>query len=503
MMAIDFPGSVSADLARPLKLRTLAQFFSKNLAGAEIFCKDSVFELELKRVAVDSRYVDASTVFVALKGEKLDGHSFIPALLDAGACVFLVSKTWLNTMEDQVRLWVNEKNCCFLSCSSPLEALQAWAAWYRASLAGLLRIGITGSNGKTSTKTLLASILSQSHRCFMSPGNMNSIIGLPLAILAIPEDTEIAVLEMGMDEKGEMDQLVQMIFPNLAIITNIGLAHIGNIGSQTGIAEEKKKIFSKMNAKDFAFIPEDDAWKDLLAEGVQAQVVYFGETSCPGYTGWEIGSKGQTLLWKGHRIAYALSGDHNRKNALACLTLAQVLEISEADIITGIESLQALEGRGEVLEGGRCLVCNEAYNANPDSMKATIKAFMERPLEGRRFLVLGDMMALGEESFKAHAQLGQYVAEQNPDYVFFVGSLMQEAAEAFKASQKAKVPGELSTQSFYYNSKEEAASLLASLVSEKDAVFIKASRSQGFEFFLEALGYINSAPAALKEVPHV
>ena len=433
-------------------------------------------ETMVKRVCIDSRAAGPDTLFVALKGARTDGHAYLEDIARAGCIAALVSFDFAAGQPEHLRSLATEHGLVALIVADPLRSLQEWASAWLGTLQGLVRVGVTGSNGKTTTKELLQQVLSVRKRVFASPGNLNSVIGLPLAALAVEPGTGIAVFEMAMSERGEMQRLARLVFPDLAIITNIGTAHIGNIGSQEAIALEKKQIFSAFDGLGVAFIPGDDDFAHLLASGVKGSVIRFGEHDTAGYQGWEAWESGQILKWGGETIHLHAAGRHVRSDALAAISLAVHLGMEAADIRQGLEAWRPAFGRNELLEG-RMRVVQDCYNANPDSMKAAIEAFMEQdPGAGGRAMVLGDMRELGSHSADAHAELGRRLADLPIDVLLLFGTEVQATWQAWHSAGGTAARGSALCAQF-----EELARRAENLLQDGDLVLLKASRGMELE----------------------
>ncbi len=429
-------------------------------------------------VCVDSRKVEPRALFVPLKGERTDGHFHIDEAVCAGASSCLVSRLWAEGHNRMIREWAENHNVLFFPVEDPLKGLQNLAAIYRSRFPQLKVIGVTGSNGKTTTKEMLASILEQDGRAYKNPGNLNSEIGLPLSILGMGREQDYAVFEMGISHAGEMDVMVNIAKPSMAVITNIGSAHIGYIGSKRRIAEEKRKIFSFLGDSGTAFIHEDEPFADFLAEPLTSRIVSYGLRHVQGLQEIrDCGLKGQDIVLSDCTIHLPLPGRHNLNNALAALAVARDLGLSWEKIKDGLEGLDAVFGRTQIFEGA-VRVIQDCYNANPDSAAAALRMFGELPWTGRRIAVLGDMLELGLESKALHSALGQNLADLPVDEVFFLGKEMSAAAREYEKCGKA---------GRHYFSFEELRDALLSFSKPGDLILLKGSRGMELERLTEAL----------------
>lgn len=385
-------------------------------------------------VRTDSRVVEKGSLFIPLIGEHQDGHAFIEEAIQRGApAVFIAMRSFENDGDRYIALHEKYPAVYFIAVESTLKALQDAAARYVENFPRLVKIGITGSSGKTTTKEILVSILSQSHNVICNEGNLNSETGLPLSVFNIRKEHEYGVFEMGMNRKGEIQELSAVLRPRFAIITNIGNAHIGILGSRENIAEEKSHIFDYFNNFGTAVIPCDDDFTEYLASRVEGNVVYFGNDTDDIKYVRDLGLSGAELSIGGKKIAFPLTGRCNYKNALAAAALARVLGVPLKDIASGLENAKTGFGRGEVITG-RYTVIQDCYNANPDSMLKALDTAdsIETADGGKKLYILGDMLELGESSGAEHIRIARRAAESNADAVVFVGDEIKSGYEAVK-----------------------------------------------------------------------
>ncbi len=374
-------------------------------------------------ISIDSRTAGKGSLFVALRGERTDGHRYLGQAVQAGASVLLVSDSFASENGNQCR--VLQESADILIVSDPLSALQDLARWHMKGLPGVERIGITGSTGKTTTKEIVGAVLSRFAPTAVNEGNLNSEIGLPLAVFKVDPGHRYAVFEMGMNRVGEMDILADIVRPNCAAITNVGTAHIGILGSRDAIAAEKKKVFSRFSAEGLGFVYEDDDYRDFLSEGVTGTVLTFGRRTTRGFEGAvSRGLSGYEIRYLGASLSFPLMGEHNLLNALCALSLASELGVPLSLAAEGLESVKPLFGRGEIISGEITLVV-DCYNANADSMARSIATVRDLQWQGRKILVLGSMLELGENSAEAHGAVGRLAAESGADAVFLFGEEME------------------------------------------------------------------------------
>jgi len=434
---------------------------------------------EIREVRIDSRTAGPDSLFVALRGERTDGHNFIADAASRGCRAFLVSSEGARSRAEEYARIAAESGSLFIEVESPLAGLQALAARHLDGFPRLLRIGITGSSGKTTTKEMVAAILSRSMSVVMNEGNLNSETGLPLSVFSVRAEHRAGVFEMGMNRVGEIDELAGVLRPSLALVTNVGTAHIGILGSKDAIAEEKKKVFSRFSGPETGFIDEDEPYLGFLAEGMRGELVTYGPRTTPGFRGSaSLGLDGTAVDWEGSRFALPLPGSHNLRNALGAVSLALRAGCAAADVAEGLSSLKPLFGRGEVVRG-RATVVRDCYNANPESARAAIDFCDSVDWKGRRIYVIGSMLELGASSEAEHAELGGALARSRADAVILYGA---ETEAALDAMREAGYRGTLAM----CREPAEVLKQLGFLVAEGDLVLLKGSRGMRMEEFAEA-----------------
>ncbi|TVQ39990.1 MAG: UDP-N-acetylmuramoyl-tripeptide--D-alanyl-D-alanine ligase [Spirochaetaceae bacterium] len=421
-------------------------------------------------ITVDSRSVTPGSLFVALGGERTDGHRYVGDALAAGASAILVASAGVSLMPRRRRVLKPYPAAAILTVEDTLAALQRLAAVYRARMSNLTVIGITGSNGKTTTKELIGAVMSLYAPTFVSHGNLNSDIGLPLSVFGINDRHRYAVLEMGMNRIGEMRQLAAIARPDVALITNIGTAHIGNIGSIEQIISEKKAICAEFGGSQRLLIWEDEPHSVALAEGVNGTVARYGPRSTPGWQGHQSrGLAGSTLQWRGTTIELALPGEYSVRNALAAIHVGQLFGVPDRLIAEAIGSVRPLFGRGEIIRGSMTAIV-DCYNANPESVKQALDFTMSLQTPGKRIAVLGAMKELGAYTAAAHQSVIAYALECGLDWVLLLG---QEFAPGALATDDARLQ--------YCRTFEELVETLLSQADPDDVVLIKGSRSLELE----------------------
>jgi UDP-N-acetylmuramoyl-tripeptide--D-alanyl-D-alanine ligase len=428
-------------------------------------------------VVCDSRKALDGSLFVALPGERTDGHEFLGQAAAAGAAALLVSDAQAGRRREELARIAAEHGAGVVAARDTLAALQDLARRHMRGLPAVTRVGVTGSNGKTTTKEIIGGILSRAAPTAVNEGNLNSEIGLPLACFSIDGNHRYAVLEMGVNHRGEMDVLADIVRPDLAMITNTGTAHIGLLGSQEGIAREKKRIFAHFDGRQVAFLPEDSAHHRFLSEGVLGRIVSFGPRSTPGFEGSDSMGLGGTLIhWEGSRIRFPLFGPHNLANALGAISVARELGVPNAEIRDGLEAVTPLFGRSQVIAGAVTVIV-DCYNANPDSVEQILSFFEALSWRGRKVAVLGSMRELGDRAGAAHRALGERLRGTALDAVFLLGEEMEDAWRALGESPAA-------ARSQWHVDLGEVGSRLESMVCPGDLVLLKGSRSLELERLL-------------------
>ncbi|HAX37864.1 MAG TPA: UDP-N-acetylmuramoyl-tripeptide--D-alanyl-D-alanine ligase [Spirochaetaceae bacterium] len=453
--------------------------------------------LSFNRVVTDSRAAGADCLFVCLSGERVDGHDFLPPARAAGCRAFLVAEAWFRRhgggfSADDAVVVATDTLACLQSAAKAWRLLCQTAA--TASGHGLLKVGITGSSGKTTVKEMVAAILLDWKPGVKNPGNLNSDIGLAASLFLLRPEHQVAIFEMGINRPGEMDLLAGLFEPDCALITNIGSAHIGVLGgSRQAIAAAKKRICAYFTGSQLLLVHEEDDFREYLMRDVAGRVACFGPRSLAGFSGaTSLGLAGWELQYNGSTIRLQLPGAHNLLNALAAIGLAAACQAPEASIRRGLESVSALSGRSEVLQAAGLTIVNDCYNANTDSMGRAMALCDEVPCQGRRLYVLGAMKELGDFSTEAHHQLGQAAARSAAACVAFFGAETADAWQAALATEAADLSeGRLAAagrKSYIYTADfDELCQLVRAELAPGDLVLIKGSRSMALERLAAAL----------------
>jgi len=384
-------------------------------------------------VFIDSREVTSNSLFVALMGEQLDGHDFIESSLKNGACIILVDSEHANK-DEQLYLTLSKKydNATFISVKNTLYALQKLSSYYLKKMNIDTRIGVTGSSGKTTVKEMVASIFAtEGYRTFLTEGNLNSSTGVPLSIFKIRgEQYDVAVFEVGMNRRGEIREITEIITPHIAVVTNVGTAHIGMLGSREAIAGEKGEIFSLFEESSVGIIPDCEFTHQFM-EGRNGKFIVVDADYLKRFEGSRsIGLDGCILNYDGMEIHLPLLGDHNIYNAILAIAVAEQRGITKAHVKEAFEKMKAVPGRAE-LKKGRTTCLFDCYNANPDSMQKAIELYNDFSTERQKIAILGSMLELGEESLKAHETTCFLISKTKSDAVFLMGDEMLEGFASF------------------------------------------------------------------------
>ena len=446
----------------------------------------------VRAVTNDSRQARSGSLFVALPGERADGHDFVDDAFRRGAAAALVRA------DRQVE---PRPDGALIAVDDPLAALYDVARRHGAAPANgaAVRVAVTGSSGKTTTKEILGSILRRHGRSLVSEASFNAEIGLPLSVLRLTGDERYAVFEVGINSVGEMERYAALARPDHAVITNVGSAHVGRIGSRREIAQEKGALLRAVAPSGRVYVREREPEAERLLTGVRARVVRFGTDSTAGYEGSENrGLDGWVINWEGLRIRFALPGRHNLDNALAALAVAAELRCDPRAVAAGVEAVRPAPGR-LCVHRGRCTVIHDGYNANPESVRAalTVLRGAETPTPdrqasdrrtGRRVAVLGPMLELGRYGPRAHLDLVTPLIDAGIDLLCCFGAATRPLCRAFAAAAGGNASGGAADRAIWTETLEEIDGRLRAAVRDGDVVLLKASRAFRIERLLPAAG---------------
>lgn len=443
----------------------------------------------INSVSVDSREIKKGGLFVPLKGENADGHAFINNAFEKGACACLI-----------------DENCDIMDSSgtvirvgNTLDSLQKIAKNYKNTF-DIPVIGVTGSVGKTTTKEMIASVLSIEMDVLKTQGNHNGQIGLPLTLLEMEEHHEVVVVEMGISKFGEMERLANIAEPDIGVITNIGISHIENLKTQENIREEKLKILKNYNGK--YFLNGDSPFLARLNENRLENVVYFGLNGAYQYRAEDILSIGQntefaliTPDFKENLVIPCL-GIHNVYNALAAISIAMDIGMYFDDIKTGLLNYRGVSMRQEISTINGINIIDDSYNASPDSVKSALAVLRAVKPEGRNIAVIADMLELGDNTEKIHYELGKYIALEGIDILVTVGNLSKFIHQGANDSA-------LPIKTMHFSNNEEATECIYSLLEAGDKILLKGSRGMHVDEIVLALKkkLSNEEPQKTEEFP--
>ena len=437
----------------------------------------AVSDFDFTGVTTDSRAVQPGELFVALVGDKFDGHDYCAKAVELGARGVVISHD-IEALPDNVAVFKVENT---------LTAYQEIARAYRRKFAGLKVFAITGSNGKTSTKDLLAACLSAKYKVVKTQGNFNNEIGLPKTLLSIEPDTDIAVVEMGMRGLGQIAELCDIAEPDSGLITNVGETHMELLGSMENIGKAKAEIVEKLPAEGFAILNGDNEYVLKATEKTNAKVVYFGLSDKCDYCGSDITTTAlgtnftctEKATGKAVQVRLQLIGEHNVYNALSAIAGAACYGISLEDSAKALATARLTGSRQEIIYIGDITFINDAYNASPASMEAALKTLAEAKKaakNARSIAVLADMLELGAISEDAHRRVGSWAVEYGTDLVLTYGD---EAA--YISDQVEKLGG----KAMHFANRQEAADKLRQLADAGDIILLKGSNSMQVGKMLE------------------
>lgn len=430
-------------------------------------------EIEIRGVSIHSKSVEPGNLFIPIVRIK-DGHDYAAEAVANGAAASLWQNDHPNPPLHTPLIFVDNS----------LEALQLLAGAYRDQLPVKV-IGITGSNGKTTTKDMIDSILRTTYKVHKTKGNLNSQVGVPLTILNIAADTEFAVIEMGMSERGQIERLSRIAKPDLAVITMIGVSHLSTLGSREAIAAAKLEIIKGMPPGGVLLLNGDEPLLMKRIEELKQSIssICFGEQESNTYRAVSISMDATSTHFTCSRTSYQvpLLGKHNVLNALAAIAVADVLSMHVEDVRRGLQQLSMSGMRMEVIRASSGFtIINDAWNASPVSMKAAIQTFEELSEYPCKIVLLGDMLELGEHERVFHREIGSSINPERIDYVYTLGDLGREIAnEAAKHFPEGRVRA--------CDDTKELIQELRSMLKPSDAILIKGSRGMAFEQIVSAL----------------
>ena len=433
--------------------------------GAELI--NGTPEQLVRRVSTDSRQLRPDDLFVAIEGERFDGHDFLDAAVRGRAAGLLVEKR---------KACLDRKDCAVLAVRNTRRALGKLAARYRRDFR-LPIVVVGGSNGKTTMKELIASVLSQRFQTLKSEGSLNNDLGVPLTLLNLETRHQAAVLEAGTNHAGELAPLVRLIRPSLGVITNIGREHLEFFGDLAGVAREEGALAAALPAAGKLFLHGDSEWAEPIARRCRAQVerVGLGKDNAWRASGIELDEQGSTfevgspVPGLNGRYRVNLLGRHQVVNALFAMAVGAALGLGREELRQGLADCRPPQMRLQLWAINGLRVLDDSYNANEDSMRAALATLQELPCHGRRLAALGDMNELGAHAAAAHAEIGRCAAAAGVRHLFAIGRMAPLMSAAARAAGLAEVT-EFATV-------EQAAPMIQHSVRDGDVLLLKASRS--------------------------
>jgi UDP-N-acetylmuramoyl-tripeptide--D-alanyl-D-alanine ligase len=447
-----------------------------NAVQGEIVLKGNYYDFN--EISTDTRKIEKNNIFIALKGENFNGNEYIEAASFKGAAICIVDE--IIYRKEKIG-----KETTIIKVKDTKKALLNLAKAYRSKL-NLKVVGITGSNGKTSTKDLLAAALSYKYKVFKTEGNFNNEIGLPLMIFKLDNSYDIAVLEMGMNNLNEIHRMAEAAKPDIALITNVGVSHIGNLGTRENILKAKMEITDFFNENSILIVNGDN---DLLSKvGSDKFSIYTtgiendnNFEACnielkENFVEFSIEENRKKIIETFH---VGIPGKHTISNSLLAIACGKILGMEYKDIKEGLKNLETTAMRMDLIKGKNFNILNDCYNANPDSMKAAIDV-LKNIDSNRRIAVLGTMGELGEQSYKSHKEIGEYVARHGIDLLLTFGEYNKAFEEGFKLKTEAKYKA-------FDDYSEGIKYLTDEYLKAGDTVLVKASRSMKFEKIIDEL----------------
>ncbi|MEN8907548.1 MAG: UDP-N-acetylmuramoyl-tripeptide--D-alanyl-D-alanine ligase [Clostridiales bacterium] len=433
-------------------------------------------KIKINRVSTDSRDIRLGDLFIPIKGKRFDGHKYIDEAFKKGAVAVLTDHDILV-----------EENKITIKVDDTLKALGDLAKYYRKKF-DLPIVAVTGSVGKTSTKEMVARVLNSKYNVLKTAGNFNNEIGLPLTLFNLKKEHSLAVIEMGMSDFGEIRRLSKITEPDIAVITNIGLAHVENLGSKQNILKAKMEVLDGLSSNGTVVLNGDDSLLKGMKNLLKYTTVFYGMEEGLEYQAFNIktlGEKGSsfeiTINSRDYKVFVPVPGIHNIYNALSAFVIAKELGLSPDNIIEEISNYSPEKMRMEILNIKNFKIINDVYNASPQSMEAAIDVLSAFNSSKRKIAVLGDMLELGKWSEKFHRELGEFILTKEVDSLITVGKDAKIIAQSASDSSNK----EISIFSFINN--DDAINFLKDYIREDDIILIKGSRGMHMEEIIECI----------------
>jgi len=425
---------------------------------------------EIPGFSINSKTINPREAFIAIKGERFDAHNFIFDVLKKGNNNCIVSRDWFKAQN------IADLQGNFFLVSDTLFALQEISHYYRLKFQ-IPIIALTGSNGKTTTKEMIATVLAKKYNILKTEGNLNNHIGLPLTLFNLNRQHEIAITEMGTNSKGEIARLAEIGSPTHGLITNIGPAHLEFFKTLEGVSEAKRELWQNLEKNgEVVFINVDDPFLRKNIPQVKKNVTYGFENKADIQGKFiRINKKGQAVF-KVADIEFSLkiAGIHNIYNALAAIAIGLNFDLNWAQIKSALESFSGADKRMEIIEKRGIIIINDTYNSNPESAKKALLTLSQMETNGKRIAVLGDMFELGENGKREHETVGEYVSSLKNINLLLTHGPLSEFTD-----RQAKKTG--IANSLFYSDKEQLINYLKSVIEKGDLILIKGSRGMMME----------------------
>ena len=450
--------------------------------NGEVLRKGNRFDYD--NISTDTRKIHDKSIFIALKGENFNGNSYVKQASEKGALICIIDEVIYKS--EDIKDYTS-----IIKVQDTKKALLDLAKYYRSKL-DIKVVAITGSTGKTSTKDLTAAVLGAKYKVFKTEGNFNNEIGLPLMIFKLDNSYQVAVLEMGMSNLGEIHSMADVARPDIAIITNVGISHIENLKTRENILKAKLEITDFFKEKNTLIVNGDNDLLSLLEEK-NFSLIKTGFENKWDFYAYDIVVNENSIDFKvkekmqvEESIHIDLPGKHNVWNALLAIACGTVLKMSLKEIKEGLRNLQTSDMRLDIIRGNKFTIVNDCYNASPDSMKAAIDVLMNI-IGKRKIAVLGTMKELGEESYLAHKEVGKYAKEKGIDLLIALGEFGKAYREGFQERESHEKIKESDESFLQFEDYDSVVEFLISYLKKEDVVLFKASRAMKFEKIIEKL----------------